>query len=154
LRILDDPDEADAAVQSAFIKACDKLESFKAESQLKTWLYRIAINEALMERRRQTGKNVAFIEDVEVLDSGQMFMADASAHSDPVSAVLNTELHLFIADALDQLPESLRSVIILRGIRGMSTAETAARLDISESAVKVRLHRARQQLKDLLKDSY
>lgn len=151
LQILNDPDEADAVVQKAFIKACDKFDSFEGKSQLKTWLYSIAKNEALMERRRRMGKNVAPIEDIETLAADQTFTADG-VENDPMAAVLNTELHISIADALEQLPESLKSVLFLRTIQGLSTAETATQLDISESAVKVRLHRARQQISDLLKD--
>ena len=104
-----------------------------------------------MERRRRTSKKVAPIEDIETIDSDQQFMAE-SVDIDPMEAILTSELHVSIANALEKLPESLRSVLFLRTIQGLSTAETAAELDISESAVKVRLHRARQQISDLLKD--
>ncbi|MCB0193170.1 MAG: sigma-70 family RNA polymerase sigma factor [Anaerolineae bacterium] len=151
LQVLNDPDEAEVVVQKAFIKACEKMDTFEAKSQLKTWLYSIAKNEALMERRRRTSKKVAPIEDIETIDSDQQFMAE-SVDIDPMEAILTSELHVSIANALEKLPESLRSVLFLRTIQGLSTAETAAELDISESAVKVRLHRARQQISDLLKD--
>jgi RNA polymerase sigma-70 factor (ECF subfamily) len=151
LQILGDADEADAAVQNAFMKACAKLDSFNADSRLGTWLYRIATNEALMARRRQASSELILQEDVtELLDAAIEGAFQATAEHDPVTVALTGELHIVLAEAFEQLPETLRQVIFLRTIQGLSTAETATLLEITEGTVKMRLHRARQQLHERL----
>lgn len=153
LQILGDADEADAAVQNAFMKACDKLDSFNAESRLGTWLYRIATNEALMARRRRQNNEPIHDEDLfDLLEDPAEPALRADDHEDPLQAALHGELHLVLMQAFSQLPEPLRQVVYLRTIQGLSTAETAASLNMREGTVKVYLHRARQQLYDLLAD--
>jgi RNA polymerase sigma-70 factor (ECF subfamily) len=150
LRMVADPDEAEGVLQLTFIKACEKLNTFEGRSSLGTWLYRIATNEALMQLRRG---HAAFA-TLEALDE-QIQPADLpqNLHAwplDPARVALNQELHGQLERALAALPESLRVVFVLREIEGLSTGETAAALDLGESAVKVRLHRARLRLRELL----
>jgi RNA polymerase sigma-70 factor (ECF subfamily) len=150
LRIVTDPDEAEGVLQLTFIKACEKLSTFEGRSGLGTWLYRIATNEALMQLRRAHPSFAA----LESLDE-QIQPADLpqNLHAwplDPAHAALTAELHGQLERALAALPESLRVVFVLREIERLSTDETAAALDLGESAVKVRLHRARLRLRELL----
>lgn len=148
LEILGDAQQADVAVQNAMIKACDKFDSFQEQSRLSTWLYRIALNEALMERRRLQSRKAGGSHAPLTAVADQIY--DEDPLTNPVQAVISAEVTGQIADALEALPENLRSVLILRGLRGYSTAQTAAELGITESAAKVRLHRARQQLKQIV----
>jgi RNA polymerase sigma-70 factor (ECF subfamily) len=150
LRMVADPDEAEGVLQLTFIKACEKLSTFEGRSGLGTWLYRIATNEALMQLRRGHAAFAA----LEALDE-QIQPADLpqNLHAwplDPARVALNQELHGQLERALAALPESLRVVFVLREIEGLSTDETAAALELGESAVKVRLHRARLRLRELL----
>lgn len=151
LEIVADPDKAEQIVQNAFIKACDKIETFQEQSKLGTWLYRIAVNEALMERRRgRSSRDVsADHEALEMLEQSSASAGNVPV-ADPLDDVLYQEFHRRLVDALEQLPDTLRSVVILRTLQGYSTEETARKLSISPGTVKVRLHRARERLRTLL----
>jgi len=150
LRMLGDADEAEGVLQLTFIKACEKFATFEGRSTLGTWLYRIATNEALMQLRRRP----APMESIE--DVAEMIQSEDIPHNlhawplDPSAAALDTELRGQLESALAALPESLRTVFVLREVVGLSTEETAAALQLGESAVKVRLHRARLRLRELL----
>lgn len=149
-RIMHDSDDTEEVMQLTFIKACEKFDTFEDRSRLSTWLYRIATNEALMQRRRQSAHQVSLLSIAE-----QTLPTDLPHHlhsvpASPVQVALTTELRTQIAIALRALPESLQRVFVLRDVQHFSTEETAALVGISEGAVKVRLHRARQQLRGLL----
>jgi RNA polymerase sigma-70 factor (ECF subfamily) len=152
MRILNDPDDAEEVMQTTFIKACEKFGTFEERSGLGTWLYRIATNEALMLRRQRQASSVSLAETGEDMPSEDMPQSVSDWASDPASLALSTELHAQLERALMDLPESLRLVFVLRDLQGLSTDETAKALHIGASAVKVRLHRARKQLRELLAD--
>lgn len=149
LRMVGDADEAEGVLQLTFIKACEKISTFEGRSGLGTWLYRIAANEGLMKLRRRRAMepidNIA--EAIRPEDLPQNLQAWSI---DPAGAALDSELRVQLEAALGALPESLRSVFVLREIAGLSTEQTAAMLELGESAVKVRLHRARLRLRELL----
>ncbi len=150
LRILGSPEEAEEALQEAFISACDKITSFREDSRLGTWLYRITTNAALMRLRRQKQEHVSLDEPVEG-DEGTFYPRHlADWRFDPHQITLTQELREVLEHAIRQLPDTLRVVFILRELEGLSTAETAQALGISETATKVRLHRARLMLRELL----
>lgn len=149
LRLLGDADEAEGVLQQTFIKACERFQDFAGESSMGTWLYRIATNEALMRLRRRRPQ-VEIDSLAEVLDADQSPQPTVARPPDPASAALGGELRTAIDAALAALPETLRVVFVLREIDGLSTEETARQLGLGESAVKVRLHRARQRLRALL----
>jgi RNA polymerase sigma-70 factor, ECF subfamily len=149
LRMVGDPDEAEGVLQLTFIKACEKFATFEGRSGLGTWLYRIAANEALMQLRRQTP--MQSIEDVAEMIQPEDIPQNLHAWPlDPATAALDTELRRQLDTALAALPESQRAVFVLREIEGLNTEETATALGLGESAVKVRLHRARLRLRELL----
>jgi RNA polymerase sigma-70 factor (ECF subfamily) len=149
LRIVGDVDEAENVLQQTFIKACAKLDTFEQRSNLGTWLYRIATNEALMTLRSR--KSQVAIDDVaETINHEDIPHNLAPWSLDPSGATLDSELRRQIETALAELPASLRVVFVLREIEGRSTEETAEALDLSLSTVKVRLHRARLKLRELL----
>jgi RNA polymerase sigma-70 factor, ECF subfamily len=149
-QLMGDPDEAEDVLQEAFIRACDRIDSFRADSGLGTWLHRIVINTALMRLR---SRKTVTSDDVETMigeDQTGMWQSVSSSASEPSREVLGAELLDAMNQAVAHLPESLRTVFVLRDIEGMSTREASEMLDISESALKVRLHRARLALRQSL----
>ncbi len=150
LRILGSQEEAEEALQEAFISACDKIKSFRGDSQLGTWLYRVATNAALMRLRKLKHSHLSLDAPVET-DEGTVLPRNlADWRFDPHRVALTSELREILEEAIRSLPETLRVVFILRELEGLSTLETAQALGISESATKVRLHRARMMLRELL----
>lgn len=149
IRLLGDADEAEGALQQTFIKACDKLDTYEGRSGLGSWLYRIATNEALM-MLRQRSPRVAIDHVADTIQADEIPQHLTPWTLDPATAALNSELRATLEQALMALPETLRVVFVLRDIQGLSTEETAAMLGLGESAVKVRLHRARLRLRELL----
>jgi len=137
--ILGDAGEAEDVMQDAYVRSYMHLDQFDGRAQFSTWLTRIAVHEALARVRKR--QRLVDIEDVE----GSMKMVSKTAS--PEQEALTQTLRLVLEAAIDKLPQTYRSVFMLRGVEGMSTAETAECLDISEEAVKVRLHRARVLLR-------
>jgi len=149
LRLVNNPQEAEEVLQETFISAFQALDRFEGRSQLGTWLYRIAYNAALMRLRRRVATES--LDEPAVTDDGEMLprqFVDWSALPD--EQLLGKEFHGVLEKALAALPDSLRSVFVLRDIEGLSTAETAEALGLTETNVKVRLHRARLALREKL----
>lgn len=149
LRLTGDPDEAESVLQTTFIKACEALEHFDGTSSLGTWLYRIATNEGLMLLRKRRPQ-VALDDVAEILQPDELPQQRQAWAPDPLRAALDGELHAELEQAVAALPETLRVVMILRDIEGLSTEETAEQLGLTPGAVKVRLHRARLKLREAL----
>jgi RNA polymerase sigma-70 factor, ECF subfamily len=148
LRMMADQDEAEEVLQETFINACEKIDSFEGRSSLSTWLYRIATNTALMRIRRQ--RPTISLEDTLEEDSYALPQVVVDWQPGLERIALDGELQEALEVALQELTEPLRTVFVLRDMQGLSTAETADMLGISQSAAKVRLHRARLQLRELL----
>jgi RNA polymerase sigma-70 factor (ECF subfamily) len=143
-------EDAEDVVQDAFIKAYRNLAQFQGNSKFYTWLVRIAVNEALMKlRRRKTAKTVSLDEDV-TTDEGSMPREVADWSPNPEQLYDQSELGEILQKTIQALPESFRTVFVLRDIEGMSTEETAEMLNLSVPAVKSRLLRARLQLRERL----
>lgn len=154
LKLVGDPVEAEEVLQETFISACQHVQRFEGRSNLATWLYRIATNASLMRLRRRR-LEVISIEDPIELESGEVTPRQLVGWGwDPEAHVLNEELRQVMDTAIARLPETLRAAFVLRDIEGLSTAETAEALGISESAAKVRLHRARLQLREELAEYF
>lgn len=150
LRIMGDPDEAEEVVQDAFISACGKMASFEGRSKLSTWLYRITTNAALMRLRRRRDDTVS-LDEPQPGEEGDMLPRQLGDWTiDPSRQALSSELRQVMEDAVESLPPSLRAAFVLRDIQGLSTQEAADALEISETALKVRLHRARLALRERL----
>jgi RNA polymerase sigma-70 factor (ECF subfamily) len=153
LRMCGNVEDAEETLQETFLNALKALARFEGRSRFSTWLYRIASNACLMRRRRDAGQPdivpVAEVdEDDPEADFTPRYFIDWS-HI-PEEELLNTEMRAVMAKAITQLPPSLRIVFIWRDLEGLSVQETAEVLGISEAAVKVRLHRARLRLRELL----
>ena len=149
LRLLGNPQDAEDVLQETFLNAFRAIDSFEGRSSLSTWLYRIAYNAAMMRLRRPSAPTVSVEETLNEMPGyvpRQLFDWCCLPEETFDSEEVQTELRQAIA----AMPESLQTVFMLRELEGMSTEETAVTLDISPSAAKVRLHRARQWLRDTL----
>jgi RNA polymerase sigma-70 factor (ECF subfamily) len=133
--ILQDDAEAEDAVQQAYLNAYRHLNQFEGRAQFSTWLTRIAVYEALARRRRGAGNPTT--------SERALTETAASTSPDPERQAYGKELSALLESALAGLPDGYRSVFMLREVEGMSTAETARHLRISEATAKTRLHRAK-----------
>ena len=149
LRILGNEQDAEDVLQETFIKALKALPGFEARSKVSTWLYRIATNEALMMLRRHKPlvDIVPEFEDEEE-DVAPLEIIDWCCL--PEEELLSTEARVFMEKAVIRLSTALRVVFLLRDVEGLSVKETAEVLGVSESAVKVRLMRARLIMREEL----
>jgi RNA polymerase sigma-70 factor, ECF subfamily len=142
--ILRRDDEAEDAVQQAWVAAFEKLDQFRHESAFATWLTRIAVNEALGRVRTRTRRG-----DLSLVDAdGDSTMA--TDDPSPEADVAAREMGVLLERTIDHLPEIYRVVFVLREVEEMGTAETAACLGLTEETVRVRLHRARHMLQESL----
>jgi RNA polymerase sigma-70 factor (ECF subfamily) len=146
--ITHDDAEAEDVMQEAYVRAFAALGQFEGRAQWSTWVTRIAVNEALARIRRQ--KRFVSQEADEMSDEVQLgapISSGGGAPRGPETSAAAREMEVFVERAVDELPDSYRTVFVLREVEELSTAETAACLDISEELVKVRLHRARLDLR-------
>ena len=154
LRMMNNPQEAEEVLQDTFISAFRALDRFEGRSRLGTWLYRIAYNAALMRLRRRELPTTSLDEPLVGEDGETMPRQLVDWSAIPDDLLLTGELDAVLREAVARLPEGLRAVFLLRDIEGLSTAETASVLDLTETNVKVRLHRARMALRESLTEYF
>ena len=154
LKMVQNTQDAEDILQETFIKAYKALPKFQGRSSLSTWLYRIATNEALMFMRKKRPVQVSVDEPLENDEGHERPRQIIDWCCLPENELMSTEARANLDRSVQQLPDSLRTVFLLRDIEGLSTRETAEVLDISESAVKTRLSRARFRLRELLSTYY
>lgn len=142
-------EDAQDAMQDAFLKAYSHLSGFQEDARFYTWLVRIAANEALMRLRKRRPNQVSLDEPVEGEDDLIPREIEDWGPS-PESRYAQTELHGILDKVIDELEPDYRSVFVLRDIEELSTEETATAVGISEAAVKSRLLRARLKLRQKL----
>ncbi len=150
LRMLQDPQEAEDVLQETFLNAYRALHRFEGRSNLGTWLYRIAANQALMRLRKKQPVMLS-VDDPLITDSGESMPRQLEdwcclPEEEFTTAEVREQLHA----AAQNLSPALHSVFVLRDLQGLSTKETSEILEVSESAVKTRLLRARLQLREEL----
>jgi len=143
--VLRDAAEVEEVMQQTYVLAFSHLDQFQGASRWSTWLCRIAFNEALA-RVRQRGRFVS----IDSSADGPGSEGWRATGPDPERQARTRELGRFVEEAVDELPDIYRSVLIFREIEGLSTAETASVLDVDENVVKTRLHRARGLLRDAI----
>lgn len=151
-RLLRHDEDARDAVQEAFLLAFRGLSSFGGRCRVSTWLHRIVVNVALMRLRSRHRKPEALIDDLlpQYQPDGHHVEEFDEWRLPPADRLLREETRQQVRAAIDQLPETYRTVLMLRDIEELDTPEVAAMLGISGNAVKIRLHRARQALRTLL----
>jgi RNA polymerase sigma-70 factor, ECF subfamily len=143
-------EDAQDAVQEAFLKAFQHLAQFREDSQFSTWLIRITVNQSLMKLRKQRSvREVSLDEDFQT-DGDILPIEVADWAPNPEERYRTSELRDILAKMLEDLQPILRTVFVLRDIEGLSIVQTAEVLDLSHTAVKARLWRARLQLRERL----
>jgi RNA polymerase sigma-70 factor (ECF subfamily) len=150
LRMLGDEQEAEDVLQETFLNAYRALARFEGRSSLSTWLYRIATNQALMRLRKHTPPTISVDEaliDDEGLEQPRQFTDWCCL---PEEEFMTAETQSQLNEAAKELSPALRAAFVLRDLHGFSTREAAEILEISETAVKTRLMRARLQLREQL----
>lgn len=144
--ILRDDGEAEDVMQDAYVRAYEHLGQFEGRSEFRTWLTRIAVHEALARVRRQKRFESPSVERPE-----EDFMDQfASSEKTPERHVADTELRCLLEQSILALPDAYRSVYVMREIEQMGVDEVGHVLGLSETTVKVRLHRARRALRKLI----
>jgi RNA polymerase sigma-70 factor (ECF subfamily) len=154
MRMLRHEHDAEDVTQQTFLSAIEHLDSFRGEASFSTWLLRIATHAALKVIRKRKGLNVVSLE--ESPESGETsgavprpeFIADW--RQSPARLVHSREVQRLLDEALDRLDEKHRAVFLLRDVEGLSIKETAEALELSKANTKVRLLRARLQLREHL----
>jgi RNA polymerase sigma-70 factor (ECF subfamily) len=155
LKMCGRPEDAQDMVQDTFVNVIRYLKSFRGETKLKNWLFRLAASACI---RRRRGKNdprrEIYLEDV-APSAGDNHPADVPDwSSNPVDALLNDELKGNLKKAVLELPHKYRLVFTLRDLEGFNTEEVARMLNLTAQTVKTRLHRARAFLRRALHDYY
>jgi RNA polymerase sigma-70 factor (ECF subfamily) len=151
-RFLSSEEDARDAVQEAFVAAFRSIGGFASTAQLSTWLHRIVVNACLMTLRKRRRKPEEAIEPhlPRFLEDGHQVEASVT-WSEPVDAgLVRKELCALVRRSIDQLPDTYRTVLLLRDIEELSTEDAASILGTTANAVKLRLHRARQALRAIL----
>jgi RNA polymerase sigma-70 factor (ECF subfamily) len=152
-RFLRDEDAAADAVQEAFLNAFRAMARFDGQSQLGTWMHRIVVNTCLMRIRSRQRRPEQSLEPL------LPCFAEDGHHAEPVTSWAESaerqlereEMRRVVWAALDELPASHRALIVMRDMEGLSTSEAAAVLGVSDNALKLRLHRARQALAGIIR---
>jgi len=144
-------EDSEDAVQEAFLKAFQHLGEFREDSKFSTWLISITLNQALMKLRklRRAAKEVSLEENYQAGEEA-LPIEVADWAPDPEQLYRASELRGILIKTLSELRPGLRAVFVLRDIEGLSTAQTAEVLNLSQVAVKARLWRGRLQLRELL----
>ena len=153
-RYLDEEDARDA-LQEALVSAWKSIDRFDGHSMVSTWLHRIVVNASLMRLRKKSTKLEKATESLEpllpqFLSDGHRAEVGPAWQETPEEMFERSEVRQWVRDGIDQLPEGYRTVILLRDIEGLNGQETADAMGLTTTAVKVRLHRARQALREIL----
>lgn len=155
-RIVRDDDEAESVMQETYLQAYRRLGSFRRESKFTTWLYAIGINlarAALIKSNRFSTLEEADIDRLQPsFDRGMYIEGFESWNPQKIAEIQDRKR--IVHHAIDQLPPDYRTIVILRDIEELSTAEVAAMLNVSEGAARVRLHRARQALRQIMDEHF
>jgi RNA polymerase sigma-70 factor (ECF subfamily) len=151
-RFLPNEEDAQDALQDAFLSAFRSIDRFEERSQLTTWLHSIVVRACLMKLRTRRRKHETPIEDLlpQYLEDGHMVNPAARWSERPETLLQRSEIRSLVRQSIERLPDSYRTVLLLRDIEERDTEETARLLELTPNAVKVRLHRARQALRGLL----
>ncbi len=155
LRLVRNSAEAEDVMQETFLNAFKGIHRFDGRASLRTWLFRIAHNAALMRLRRPAPEFVPVEDMNDISESGtpvprELFDWRAVPEREFATAELRSEMER----AIEKLPARLRAVFVMRELEGLSTEETASALDLTAETVKTRLHRARLLLREKLSEFF
>jgi len=144
-RLTGNEEDARDVVQETYLRAWKGIRRFRGDAQLSTWLYRITANTSYTLLQRRNRQRTMRLDDIAEPVDLRVDTPEASAESDAGLSQLGA--------LLDELPVKLRQVVVLKDVYGLSHEAIAAELDISVSAAKVRLHRGRKRLRELLDEA-
>jgi RNA polymerase sigma-70 factor (ECF subfamily) len=142
-RLTGNEEDARDVVQESYLRAWKGLPRFRGDALFTTWMYRITANTAYTHVQRRTRLRTTNIDDVDE-------PVDARLEAQPAAAAESAAGLAELADAVGQLPDTLRQIVILKDVYGLPHEDIARELGISVAAAKVRLHRGRKKLRDLL----
>lgn len=151
LKICRNPVDAEDLVQDTFINMMRYMKDFRYETKFKNWLYRVAVTACIRMRKKSK-----FAPDQEISMDDADFKDALEAESngglieEPIDRLISLENEQAVKNAILKLPPQYRLILVLRDIEGFSVEETAKITGLSQSNVKVRLHRARNQIRDIL----
>jgi RNA polymerase sigma-70 factor, ECF subfamily len=155
-RYLRNHEDAEEVVQDVLLKVFKKIEAFRGDSALSSWIYRITFNTAMSRLRRTKATRLAEVTEIEI---GTAAGDDTTAAFDPADwsnmadeSMLRTELRERLAAAVVELPAIYREPVILRDLEGLTTEEASTRLRVKDQTLKSRLHRGRMLLREQLAD--
>ena len=151
-RLVDDPGDAADVAQEVFLKVFRKVGGFRSESSLKTWIYRIAVNEARNQRRwfnRHRGKEIGLESDSDA-QGPQDWLSDPGRS--PYQTAVDHQTHALIESALQKVSPNYRAALVLREVEGLSYEEISDVLEVSLGTVKSRILRGRESLRKHLVD--
>lgn len=154
--ILRDDTEAEDVLQEAYLQAYRSIGQFRGDARLATWLTRIVVNQAIARARKTSrrGEVMQLHADAQsMLDIEEVNMNSSTADT-PENSVLRGEMRVLMEGAIDALPETFRTVFVLRAVEEMSGEEVAACLDIPEATVRTRFFRARALLRAALSQQF
>jgi RNA polymerase sigma-70 factor, ECF subfamily len=141
-------EDSQDAVQEAFLKAYQNLGAFREDSQFSTWLFRITVNQSLMKLRKQRAKKEAPLGQDSQAESGILPIEVTDWAPNPEQLYWASELRDILINCLKEVSPILRIVFVLRDVEGLTIDRTAKVLNVSQTAVKARLWRARLQLRE------
>ena len=151
-RIVSERSQAEDIVQAAFINIFAGLDTFRGDSSLRHWMRRVVVNQSLTSLRAQKRLGEVPIDDLmPTFDANECRIEDVwHMKETPETLLASTQVSQTVLNGINQLPDIYRVILLLRDIEEFTTSEVAQTLDLSETNVKVRLHRARSALKKLL----
>ncbi|MCX6641201.1 MAG: sigma-70 family RNA polymerase sigma factor [bacterium] len=152
LKLTGNADEAENVLQETFLSVFENLDRFRGDAALKTWIYRIAANEALMAIRRRKGDFSFRSESIDLSEASRYARMLRSLDRNPLELLMDAEFKNALETAMSNLPDSWRIPFVLKDIEGLSLQEIADSLKTTVPAVKAALHRGRNALRDHLAD--
>lgn len=147
LRLVGDPDDAAEVAQETYMKLLRVIRQFRGDSKFSTWLYKVTSSVAISSLRKRSKQRLDVALELEDWDR-----LGSPALSDPAEMLEQTMLKGRLEAALQALPAGYRTVVVMKDVYGFSLAEVGKQIGISEGAAKVRLFRARQRLKEMLRE--
>jgi RNA polymerase sigma-70 factor (ECF subfamily) len=154
MRYLRNPADAEDVAQEAFVKAYRALPQFRGDSAFYTWLYRIAINTAKNALAARERNPVSYELDLQNSDESSDMVSHLKDPETPEGLALTEEIRDTVNHAIEQLPEDLRTAIVLRELEGMSYEEIAASMDCPVGTVRSRIFRAREAIDRRLREVF
>jgi RNA polymerase sigma-70 factor (ECF subfamily) len=148
LAVLGNAEDAEEAMQDAFVKAFRHIEQFRRESRFTTWLTRIAVNEAL--QKRQARKSTVSLDEISEAEVRVLPHRSYQWHEDPEKLYGKQEVRMMVEDAIRSLPPIYRETFVLRDVEGLRAEEAAEILGLTLPAIKSRLLRARLLMREAL----